>query len=177
MKNWQAIILSLWLCSCSNYSSEAYHQQSADRIVRQYDKKIAKLGIYEYRSAEKGTPFIGNFKKYYITKKYGFCQIGEARSFFCSFMDSFLTPFNENIGLRPYLQNYPFSYRDIDMQIVFVDEKSKPLAYPQFWSVRKVGEYLYYEHFNPKINKSVAFEVEPIDRAFRIYRMKKYQET
>jgi len=172
MTYWLFFFIVFIPLSCVRNTADTFYQKKADLLLQKYDRKAAKQGIYEYREKEMGTPFIGSFKKYYITKQYSFSTMPEARAFFCSFFNELLVPFNENKELRPYLQNYPLSYEDLDLQIVFIDEKGKPLTYPDFWSVRKAGEYLYYEHFDPKINKSVAFDVEPVDRAFRIHQAK-----
>lgn len=162
-----SLFLALLLVSCGQRPS---HLDTAYLLMQKNDKALARDGVFEFMTVHAQGPLIGNFKKHYITKQYHLSDVNEARGFFCCFVDSVVEPLNREKSIRPYLQSFPMTFRNFDLQIVFVDEEDAPLLPPNFCSIRKVGDKIYYEHYDPSIQKSVAFCIEQADRAFRIYR-------
>ena len=136
--------------------------------MQRNDREFAYSGIVEFMTVMPTQALIGDFKKHYITKQYRLKDVDGARIFFCSFMEAILRPLNEDRSIRPFLKSYPMTFRDMDLQIVFVDEDEAPLLEPYFCSIRKVGDKIYYEHYDTSIQKSVAYSIEFADRAFRI---------
>lgn len=161
--------LSFVLFCVSSCAARQSHTGRAAMLMQKNDRILAVNGFYEFMTVIPPQPLIGSFKKHYITKKHRYSNVDEARQFFCAFLDSVLTPLNQEKLLRPYLQNYPMTFQDIDLQVVFVDQEDRPCLPPHFCSIRKVDDLIYYEHYDPKIKKSVAFAIERADRAFRIY--------
>ena len=136
--------------------------------MKKSDSELAKEGIFEFMTVVPSSPLIGDFRKHYITKQYKFTEVDPARRFFCSLFDDVLAPLNREKLLRPYFCNYPLTFQDMDLQIVFVDENNKPLLEPYFCSIRKVGENIVAEQYDSEIQKSVAIVIERADRALRI---------
>ena len=173
-------ILFLFLSGCAHQQENvAYYQgvkgvkQEAKKITDAHDNYVATLGFYPFLPEERVGPEIGKVSRHFITKNHRIESVDAARDFFCAFLERYLACFNQRRSLRPYLTCYPLTFETVDLQIVFVDENDKPVMPPSFWSIRKVDQTLFYEIFDKKINKSVAFQTESAARAMRIYRAKK----
>lgn len=163
-----ALFLIASSCSSPSRFYQSPHNQAA-AILHKNDQAFAKKGLYEFMTVMPPQPLIGSFKKHYITKTHLLSDVDEARVFFCAFLEALVDPLNQEKSLRPYLQNYPMSFEDVDLQIVFVDDEDRPRLAPHFCSLRKVGETIYYEHYDPVTKRSVASAIERADRACRIY--------
>ena len=167
------LLILLVLGSCTHKwppDSKYPHVNKAREIVASTNKNFAKKGIYEYRKVYSYDSEIGEFDHYYIATKYCITDIDEARTFFHTFLEEFLEPLNNDERLRPYLKNYPLTWENVDVDIIFVNEKEELFSVPYFSHIGKQGPAIVYELYDPETKEARVFLAEDlIDQTFYTY--------
>lgn len=161
------LLLVTSLCvSCVHRTTHSYaHLEQAEVIVKNNDANLAQNGFYELARRYQYRTLIGGIEKSYGTRQHTFTINAEARSFFCTFMDQYLRPLNEEQSLRSYLEHYPLTCKDMNLSIAFFDEKGNPLTRPYIGAIRNIKDTLYYEYYDAQTGKYTAFASEGMQAA------------
>lgn len=142
------------------------HLEQAEVIVKNNDKDLAQNGFYELSTRHQYRTLIGGIEKSYGTRQHKFTTNAEVRSLFCAFMQKYLRPLNEEQNLRPYLEHYPLTWKDMNLSITFFDENGKPLTKPYIGAIRNIKDTLYYEYCDAATGKYTAYASEGMESVF-----------
>jgi hypothetical protein len=159
-------LLSIFLIIMFVASCISFHKYSnpGAKIVHEIqiknNKKLAKAGIYQCSSGGYGVgPLVTNGM--YITNRYRFTSIDEARAFFCAFVDEYMQPFKDEPRIRPYLHNFPLKEENFEFFISFVDETGEQLQRPYIETIMNRDNKIYYSTFDP-LAKPPASKSHPV---------------
>ena len=86
---------------------------------------LVRVGVGVAYDADNGT-----LKETYQTRKARLENIDAARNYFIGFYDDYIKPFNDNKLVGSLVKGYPFSPKNTEIQITFLDEQGTPVASP-----------------------------------------------
>jgi len=161
---WLVLAGSLLQSSCSSYESPRY-VKIADSITDKTAKKIEK---------EKGLVLCGtgggmmdNVKFMMMAFKYPkSVNVKEARDLLIYCAEAYLSDINNDPEIRPFLHNYPFTAKNIEIEIYFPDIADLNLL--NVASVYKGG--VAYKINDPKTQQLKRILEEPYETALQIYK-------
>lgn len=166
---WFFHILVLSISGCTNYSCESAKQGYAE--IRSFAKKM-------HREKHWDLMLIGGiYDEPYLKKmSVGFeCEdivdVLEARRLLIVGVEAFLKDINTNKQLRPYLPEFPLTYRNIFFGIGFKIVPSPNINYAFLFD----GEDINYYGLNPLTGKSEQILQESFEEAFQIIAMERVE--
>ncbi len=139
-----------------------------DKIQYKIQNTLRKEGFYLTGSGGGGYPAINSIYNGYITRSYKLSSVDEARSLICRFMEMYLTAFNNEKSIRPYLATFPFTSQNIEITISFIDDNHDMLTQPYIEAVycmRGVVTYC----TGDKQGKSIVLLKEPYELAYQTH--------
>jgi hypothetical protein len=161
------LLLALSFCAaCAHRTSSYSHLEQAEIITKNTNASLTQNGFYEISTRHQYRTLIGGIEKSYGTRQHRFTTNPEVRNFFCDFMKEYLKPLNEDQSLKPYLEHYPLTWKDMNLSIVFFDEAGRPLTKPYIGAIRNVKDSLYYEYCDPVTGKYSAYATEEMELAY-----------
>jgi hypothetical protein len=112
-------------------------------LQKRNNKKLATIGIYTctFGGHSTGQRVIDGM---YVTNRYRFTSIDQAREFFVAFVDEYTKPFKEEPRIRPYLHNYPLTDSNFEFMVSFYDDKGQELQRPYIQNIMNLGDKIYY---------------------------------
>ena len=144
-----------------------------DEIVHENDQVLKKEGFTPVYFSGSYHNTIRHISKGYLTEEHQFATLPTARFFIVEQVEAFVKPLNEEKSIRIYLQDYPFSAKNISLQFHFLDKTSKPLLYPNFAQINCMqGQVTYYYWDEVTNNPCLAFS-ERYDQALNSYNKSK----
>lgn len=78
---------------------------------------------------------------------------------------------NQNEEIRPYLHNYPFTYKNVEIRIFNRDKNSISAVYPELSTVSLIDGIIYYKYYENNTRKKVL--TETFEEAEKILNEKK----
>ena len=75
-------------------------------------------------------------------------------------------PLNNDEILRSYLKNYPLTWKNIDVDIIFVNEKEELFSVPYFSHIGKSGIAVVYDFYNPETKEATVFLGETMEETY-----------
>jgi len=105
------------------------------------------------------------------------CKIEEARKLIIDYSKDYLSRINNNEKIRPYLNQYPFTSKDVDLIFGLLD-KNESNPSPEFVSmISLIKGYIYYFKSNPPSLRLILIKKEPYEEALKIIKQGKTNET
>lgn len=160
------VILIIILTSCSQ---PPIHVRKAHKVMNSYTKIMKNEGFYHELS---GGAMRGDIKE--ISLGYNICKnlnLEQARLFFLNYSELLLNQINSNGDIRPFLNQYPFTAKNIFLSLSF-HEPSGEFAYEPniaYIFINTNNEKIVYYIYNRNINKLECVYKEPYQDALRIY--------
>jgi hypothetical protein len=158
----------LFLALTSFGYREPNYCQMVDRITKNYLKEVAKplnLKLSGYGGAMMGD--IQSVTLRFLS--YEILNVNEARMLYIKMMEEFLIRINQNDKIRPYLHDYPFEIKNIELVIGFDDANGHILGdghVAHMFIAR--NNTLYYEAYNPETEKFYTLHKENYGEALKI---------
>lgn len=108
-------LLINWKHSDSNYC------RLSNKIVNEYSKELTRQkGLYLIGA---GGAFMDDIKEISLHyQSLDKLSVNEARRLYIEISEGYLKRYNENVAIRPYLHNYPFTINNLKLMIGFIDE-------------------------------------------------------
>ncbi len=122
----------LLLLSCVVITSTAcFHTRRedfriADEIVAQNDQRIQNEGFEPFLTGGSYRNTIRFISQGYNSNTLQFMSVDEARFFIVKQVQEFVEPFNEEKRIRMYLQNFPFTSKNVELIFSFEDAGNPP---------------------------------------------------
>jgi hypothetical protein len=115
-----ACCITLSLMSFLSFHSEPKYIKLKNRIVADYAKQLRQEnGLY---LAGGGGVLMHNVKEISLMFAcYKQMSVSEARNLYVKVIEGYLQQINQNEAIRPYLDQYPFMWSNMDVQIMFQD--------------------------------------------------------
>ena len=187
MKSFRVIVLgclllgTLWMCSTSGYKDPEYVKM-ADRITAKVAKKLKEdKGLHACGVSGR---MMDDIKKMGLDFQFfHLVTIDEARELMVNAISEYLAAINENEAIRPFLHNYPFTAKNLEISIwiLLPDRRDPPkdeihliqlykgnIAYYPDFSNRHPYQPLYIETYedaakklhsqDPEIEQALQFE-------------------
>lgn len=101
-------------------------------------------------------------------------DVPEARRLFIYVMNGLLANFNASTEIRPYLRDYPFTWKNIDMNLAFEDENDVVSNGKIAFVFIAQGNILY-ERYDKDTRSYTTVYQEPYEEAIRIVREEQKQ--
>lgn len=140
----------------------------ADKLVHGISQKLTREGIYSYTTGGMYFPTIRLITNDYATRNYQFTSTDQAKILFCAIVDMYLSAFNNEPRIRPYLKNFPFTQKNIELSLAFLDVNGKPLPAGFISEVRNNNGYIIYQTHNQNGEPIIASK-ENFEGAYRQY--------
>ncbi len=117
----------------------------ADNIRNSINRQLADKGFYLLGTGGSYYPTIRKICCDYGTMDYCHTSLDDARGHLCKIMQMYLHAFNQEPRIRPFLFNFPFNSKNIELVITFYDNTQTPLPAPNVQSVFCIdGTVTYY---------------------------------
>lgn len=114
------VILFLLGCFSQVYAEKRKDIKLVEQHISTFSKKMSSKGFYLVGS---GGEMMNNIKtvklSFHIEKK---SDVNEARKVIIDMAEEFLSDINADQEIRPFLSNYPFDNKNVEILIGFVDE-------------------------------------------------------
>jgi hypothetical protein len=142
----------------------------ADNIVAQNDKRIRSQGFDLYLTGGSYRNTIRRVAQGYISKTLQFSSVDQARPFIVKQIQTFVEPFNEEKRIRMYLQNFPFTAKNIELYFCFEDAEKipKPRLPPLLAKVSCIEGEIRYSIWNEKTDNLQTVHSESYEEACNI---------
>lgn len=120
------VLLSCVVIACTAcFHTQREDFRIADEIVAQNDKRIQSEGFELFLTGGSYRHTIRFVSQGYISNTLQLTSVDEARSFIVKQVQEFIEPFNEEKRIRMYLQNFPFTAKNVELIFSF-EEATKP---------------------------------------------------
>lgn len=167
MKYLYFMLLVLFLCSACVLDPP--HVKAAQKIMNSFTKKMKKEGLILVGS---GGSMMGDIQE--INLDYETCQnvnVEQARMIFIKKTESLMYQINSDPEIRPYLHDYPFTSRNIFLEITFCKTdrdfvKPPNIAYVVLRTHKDLVSYSIYDDQTERL--ATVYE-EPYEEALKIY--------
>lgn len=154
--------LLMLMCSCqhkSNYSS------IVNKISNSYSSELYKSQDFDLIGT--GGATAGDIKELFLDYwSHRLVDLCEARILYVNTVEGFIKLVNENKEIRPYLHDFPFTIKNTEISLGFVDEKNCHVKNKKIAFVFEVHGNIHY-CISSK-DTLVTVHVEPYEKALRI---------
>ena len=146
------------------------HCQYADEVMYSYSKKMKKEK--DLHAFGMGGELMTNVKvltlKYLSDRK---TTVDEARLLVVDCVEGLLKDVNNHKGIRPYLNDYPFTAKNLEFGIIFMDDNGDFIEGDKvLGSVSMIKDQIYYREGIPKTNRFKKVHEETYEEALGIVR-------
>jgi len=153
------ILFALSSCCC--------HVERKDLVLAKQirlanNERLKKEGFFVLNEGSFCPNTIHAIKGSYVTKNYRFTTTEQAEAFLDKFVADYLQPFNANTKIRPYLQNYPLTARNLVLNILFIDEHGHPLERPYIANIRLIKGEVFYDIYDREKDKFITINNETV---------------
>ena len=160
------ILILLFLPICA--FSKSLHVKLSDKIYNAYNKELKnKRNLYLVGS---GGGMMHDIKEVFAAYvSFERLNVNEARKLYVEVVEGYLSKYNQDEKVRPYLHNFPFTVDNVDVKISFEDEKHhfRDQGYVALMFVGK-HQRLVYRAYDPKSDEFIALYEEPYETAREI---------
>lgn len=165
------IIIIPMITSCIATSGDPDYSVLAQQIVGAYAieaKKNRGLSVGGY-----GGSMASDLKRVFVNfngnQK---IDVAQARRLYVEIIDGLLDGFNKNKEIRPYLLNYPFTYKNLEITLSFTDDQNHHMSngYIAFVFISKKDEVIVYDSYDQVERKLYDIYEEPYNEAVRTLR-------
>lgn len=146
-------------------SFKASYCKLSDKIYIPYNKELKKQkGLYLAGSGGAMMNDIQKVNAHYVAFKN--LSIKEARRLYVEVVEGYLTRYNQNEPIRPYLHTYPFTVDNIEVMIAFENETGQRVD-KDFVALMFIGkkQRLIYETYDHEIDNFIRLYAEPYETA------------
>ncbi len=160
------IVLPMAMVSCFAVGE---HCQYADKVMHSYSKKVKKEKDLD--AFGMGGELMSNVKSLYL--KYvsdSKITLDEARPLLVECIEDLLKEVNNNEKIRPYLNDYPFTAKNLEFGILFLDKSGEFIAEGCLAGVTSLKGKVYYRIWNVNKNRLEEIYEEAYEEALRIVR-------
>lgn len=118
-----ALLFLPFLLISFRYSPPKYCRLS-NKIVNEYNKELTKQkGLY---LIGEGGAFMNDIQEVSLSYiSYDASSVDQARRLYVEIAEGYLRRYNENVEIRPFLHNYPFTIDNLELMIGFEDETNR----------------------------------------------------
>lgn len=124
----------------------------ADYVTAQFERKMYKeKGLVTIGTGGGGSPYHKGLTRLSISfEDYKEVNVAEARRLVIECADRYLADINANEDLKKYLVPNPFTIKNVDIGVLFINKKTREFVSPPFVSTAKIskGELRYTIHDN-----------------------------
>lgn len=92
----------------------------------------------------------------------------EARELIISVVDEFIAELNKDVTIKPFLKDFPLSYKNVDVTIVNYDELGADVYHPFIGGITAVAGSILYNTHEPNSYKDASREEETYEQASAI---------
>ncbi len=139
----QLSILLFLFSSC--HVSKVVSQQDVlivDCIRKKTNFDLTKEGLVRIGLGDAYNPDAGTIRESYQTRKLRFTTVDEAKSFFNKIFTQYISPINEDRRLASLAKGYPFTAKNTELEITFIDTRGSPLEEPHIARIKNSGDSL-----------------------------------
>jgi hypothetical protein len=160
------IVVILILAACS---STPYEIELSRQIINTFSIKMKKVNNLTliglgYRGGDPSGK-LKAFSLTYVGQK--FVNIEQARDLFIGLCEELLAQINANKKMKPWLADYPYTGKNLNIMLAFYEEPSKKVSPPYIALVSVLNGWVYYSTYeNGKLTD--AYE-ETYEDALKIY--------
>ncbi len=140
----------------------------ADQIQYKINQQLSKEGFFLYGSGGRYYPTIHHISNFYITTLHTYTSIDDVRSILCKIVEMNAIAFNNDKRIRPFLHNYPFTSKNINISISFCDKDRNPLKAPYITYAQCIEGIISY-YAKDESGKRSLISKESYETAYSIY--------
>ena len=159
------LCLIIFLSSCSSAS----HVTEADRIIDKFSSEMKKEGFILVGS---GGAMMDNIKEFHLSyEKINSVDVDQARTILIDKALRLINIINSDVKIRPYLNNYPFNLKNINLDLFFTKEKGGFALAPNIataFTHTRTGKVVFTADNPAKILLKIVHE-ETFEEALEIY--------
>lgn len=156
--------------SCSLLEGNKDYVRKINRAQRAANASLKQQG---YKRCATGGSCYGDLRLYaedYDAYHDQFATIDEARLFIVEKAEAYMKVVNEDKEVRPYLHNYPFTARNLQLSFYFRDKNYKLISESYISSVRVNTGRVFYERRNPGEDWGRTIHTESYEQALALYK-------
>ncbi len=159
------VILFISLCSCRREKQPEYIVL-VDKMTVEFSANLfQEEGLY---LSNYGGGLMDNIKMvslgYHIKRH---ATVEEARELFIKYSQKLLQRINEDEKMRPFLNQYPFTEKDIRFRLSFVQKNNRPFTDGSVAHVSLVRENIYYDRYDGEKKRFIEILKEPYQDALQ----------
>lgn len=156
----------LWGCH-TNAGTSLKHFQEMDTLTVQFvDEWCDKGHLTRYGETWGGFSEIEDVNLGFISHRR--CDLSEARKLFVTMTEDLLTRINNSKTLRPYLHTYPFTEKQVKIDLYFEDEHRKRMDNGKITTVDNIDGTVFYDIATPRGNWEVTIHQESYEEARKL---------
>lgn len=162
-------MLYLLLSVLCSFYKEPKHCKLSDRIFIPYNKELKKeKHLYLVGSGGAMMDDIQKVNAHYVS--YDRLTVEEARRLYVDVVEGYLSRYNQNEEIRPYLHNYPFTINNFKIMIGFENENHQHMdkGFVALVSNRETKGVIYYASYDHETKKFNKIYEEPYETAREI---------
>jgi hypothetical protein len=99
-------------------------------IKNKINRELAQEGFFTYAAGGNSYPTIRLISNYYVTRNFSSVTEEDAQLHMDRIVDKYLTAINSEKDIRIFLDNFPFTTKNLEISIVYQDSKGNPLMEP-----------------------------------------------
>jgi hypothetical protein len=158
------------MVSCRQPGRQFYGDK-AFSILNKYSNFLQKTEGFEVFGT--GGAMTTNVKSVFVSyvsnKNVG---LEEARKIYISVIENLVKEYNNDKEIRPYLNDYPFTYNNIDLHISFKN-KGNYIGNKKIAFILKAKGIIYYDIFDEKLDDFIDIYQEPYEEGLKIINQNK----
>jgi hypothetical protein len=150
-----------------NSCGGADHIKFSDKVVSAYSKDIKSR--YNLQLDGSGGAMMEDIKEVSLMyHSYQTLKLEQARIMIVDCAENLLNRINSDLKIRPYLHNYPFTIKNIELTLGFYDHKGGFVKDEYIASVALLDGTIFYAQFNSSKNIMEHIHSEPYSEALKI---------
>lgn len=170
------VFLLVFACSsCCVYSNDEAvpeHIIAYDKVENRYVQDMRRK--YNATVIGSGGAMMKNIKHAYLCFRLnGAVDVEKARALYIEFVKNLLEQLNSDEQVRPYLETYPFTEKEISIQLTFYLKGNKRPSEQNIALVSMGSGVIRYNVFDPKLDNYRIVYTEPYNKALEIVRNQK----
>lgn len=137
--------------------------------------RLRKAITQEMKNEESMEPFMAGGEFFYDIQKISLgymtdkqLKLAEGRRIAVKFTERVLNKVNGDVGIRPYLHEYPFPVENLDLEIAFQDKSGKYMPEPYLASIYIVNGVIVYNMHDAILDMVGKVYAEPYEDALRL---------
>jgi hypothetical protein len=140
------------------------------------DCEMERKGFYQIIYASYNGPEIEKLDRYFVTRSVKLQSVDEARMLFFSIIETYIEALNKAKELRPYIKNYPLTYKNFHLMIQCSNSKGEHHLTPYISIISNTKNVFSYAQCDENGNEKVLFS-EPAETAYATYLAQMRKET